>query len=254
VLTWFAVALVGGAVAVAGGWAVRRVDELGRPRRFPYGSVALLLVVAVAAAAPGVLRGRQERQLGGAASVLVGARVAVRCQSLGGAFVDAGPELGYVRWRADGRPEPWTLLKRDQCRHLAAYVRSDRRRPSRDQVVAVHVLTHEAMHLSGRLAEAAAECAAVQRDAHTARLLGAPADAAAELAATYWRTIYPLMPDGYRSPECRAGGAMDERLGDAPWPASVRSQSHGTRRPSPLAAQPSTGQVWTGAPPAWSSR
>jgi hypothetical protein len=25
-----------------------------------------------------------------------------------------------VRWRADGRPEPWTLIKRDQCRHLAA--------------------------------------------------------------------------------------------------------------------------------------
>jgi hypothetical protein len=30
----------------------------------------------------------------------------------------------------------------DGCRHLAAYARSDKRRPSRDQVVAVHVLTH----------------------------------------------------------------------------------------------------------------
>ena len=91
--------------------------------------MALLLVVAVAAAVPGVLRAHHERRLGGAASVLAGARVAVRCQSFGGAFVDAGPELGYVRWRAD----------------------------------------------SGRLGEA-------------------------------------LMPDGYRSPDCRAGGAMDERL------------------------------------------
>ena len=34
-LTWFAVALVGGAVAVGVGWVLRRVDELGRPRRFP---------------------------------------------------------------------------------------------------------------------------------------------------------------------------------------------------------------------------
>jgi hypothetical protein len=149
--------------------------------------------------------------------------VAVRCQSLGGAFVDGGPELGYVRWRADGSPEPWALLKRDQCRHLAAYVRSPTARPSRDQVVAVHVLTHEAMHLSGRLVEAAAECAAVQRDAHTARLLGAaPADAAG-LAVTYWRDLYPLMPDSYRSPECRAGGSLDERLPDAPWLASIQS-------------------------------
>jgi hypothetical protein len=102
-------------------------------------------------------------------------------------------------------------------------VRSDKRRPSRDQVVAVHVLTHEAMHLSGRLDEAAAECAAVQRDAHTARLLGAPAGDAAGLAAAYWRDIYPLMPDGYRSPDCRAGGSLDERLPDAPWLASIRS-------------------------------
>jgi hypothetical protein len=221
VLTWLAVALGGGAVAVAAGWALGRADELGRPRRFPWVSVTLLLAAAVAAAVPGVVRAGQERRLGGAASALAGARVAVRCQSFGGTFVDAGPELGYVRWRADGRPEPWTLIKRDQCRHLAAYARSDKRRPTRDQVVAVHVLTHEAMHLSGRLDEAVAECAAVQRDAHTARLLGAPADAAARLAAAYWRNVYPLMPDGYRSAECRPGGALDERLPDAPWLASL---------------------------------
>jgi hypothetical protein len=223
VLTWLTVALAGSAVAVGVGWGLRRFDELGRPRPFPWVSVAVLLVVAAAAAVPGVVRASQERRLGRAASVLTGARVGVRCQTLGGAFVDAGPELGYVRWRADGTPEAWALLKRDQCRHLAAYVRSDRRRPSRDQVVAVHVLTHEAMHLSGTLAEAAAECAAVQRDAWTARLLGSPAAHAAELAAAYWRDVYPLMPDSYRSSECRPGGTLDERLADAPWLASVGS-------------------------------
>jgi sirohydrochlorin ferrochelatase len=213
VLTWLAVALLTGAAVVAVGWGLRRTDELGRPRRFPRVSVALLLAMGVGAAVPGVLRASQE--------ALAGARVAVRCQSLGGAFVDGGPELGYVRWRADGSPEPWALIKRDQCHHLAAYVRSGARRPTRDQVVAVHVLTHEAMHMSGRLDEAVAECAAVQRDAQTARLLGArPADAAA-LAAAYWENIYPLMPDRYRSGECRQGGAMDERLADAPWLAPL---------------------------------
>jgi hypothetical protein len=86
--------------------------------------------------------------------------------------------------------------------------------------VAVHVLTHEAMHLAGLVGEAAAECAAVQRDAHTARLLGAaPADAAA-LAAAYWHGVYPQMPDSYRSGDCRPGGAMDERRPDAPWLAA----------------------------------
>ena len=115
--------------------------------------MALLAVLAVAAAAPGVARASQERRLGEAASVLAGAPVTVRCQSLGQAVLDGGPELGYVRWRPDGSPEPWTLIKRDQCRHLAGYLRSDKRRPDRDRVVAVHVLTHEAMHLSGRLGE-----------------------------------------------------------------------------------------------------
>ena len=109
-LTWFAVALAGGAVAVAVGWGLRRSDGLGRPRPFPWVSVALLVLLAVAGAVPGVLRAHQERRLGRAASVLAGARVAVRCQSLGGAFVDAGPELGYVPPRAVGpaqaRPVP----------------------------------------------------------------------------------------------------------------------------------------------------
>jgi hypothetical protein len=217
VLTWFAVALAGGAVAVGVGWWRRRADELGRPRRFPWVSMVVLSALAVAAAVPGVARASQEWRLGAAATVLAGAPVAVRCQTLGQAVLDGGPELGYVRWRADGSPEPWALIKRDQCRHLAAYVRSDGHRPSRDQVVAVHVLTHEAMHLSGRLGESEAECAAVQRDARTARLLGAePADAAG-LAATYWRQVYPLMPDRYRSEQCQASGSLDERLADAPW-------------------------------------
>ncbi|HEV8164058.1 MAG TPA: hypothetical protein VGR74_06370, partial [Actinomycetota bacterium] len=149
--------------------------------------------------------------------------VAVRCQSLGGAFVDGGPKLGYVRWRPDGSPEAWALIKHDQSRDLAAYVRSDRHHPSRAQVIAVHVLTHEAMHLSGRLGEAQAECAAVQRDAETARLLGSALADAARLAAAYRHDLYPLMPAGYRSPDCRPGGPLDEHLADAPWLAPLPS-------------------------------
>jgi hypothetical protein len=56
------------------------------------------------------------------------------------------------------------------------------------------VLAHEAMHMAGLMREDTAECAAVQRDARAARLLGAsPADARA-LALAYWRTVYPAMP------------------------------------------------------------
>jgi hypothetical protein len=220
-VSWVALALAGAAAVVAARWYAGRVDELGRRRDFPLVSVVLLVVLAVGAATPGVLRARQERRLAGVASALAGRPVAVRCQALGGAFVDAGVELGYVRWRADGTPEGWTLLKRDACRDLAAYVRAGGRHPGRSQVIAVHVLTHEAMHLAGHTDESAAECAAVQRDARTARLLGAPVGEALALAVSYWRTVYPRMPGGYRAAACRPGGAMDEHLPDAPWTPAV---------------------------------
>jgi len=74
VLSVLAVALAGGAVAVAAGWCLRRSDELGRPRPFPLVSVALLVALAVAGAVPGVLRAQQERRLGRAASALAATR------------------------------------------------------------------------------------------------------------------------------------------------------------------------------------
>jgi hypothetical protein len=216
-VSWVALALAVAAAVVAARWYAGRVDELGRRRGFPVVGVVLLAVLSVGAATAGVLRARQERRLAAVASELAGRRVAVRCQALGGAFVGAGVELGYVRWRADGTPEDWTVLKREACRDLAAYVRGGGRRPSRAQVLAVHVLTHEAMHLAGHTDESVAECAAVQRDARTARLLGARPGEALALAASYWRTVYPAMPGGYRAAACRPGGAMDEHLPDAPW-------------------------------------
>ena len=60
---------------------------------------------------------------------------------------------------------------------------------------ALHVLTHEAMHLSGRLGEAGAECAAVQRDARTARRVDGRAAG--------------------RRPLACAAGALDVRYGGA---------------------------------------
>jgi hypothetical protein len=141
----------------------------------------------------------------------------IRCQSIGGAALDVGVELGYVRFGPDGVPEPEALIKRDQCADLAAYARAGRDGPSRDQIIAVHVLTHEAMHMRGVAAEAAAECAAVQRDAATARLLGAAPEQARALAGAYWAKVYPAMPPEYRSARCGAGQSMDEGLPDAPW-------------------------------------
>jgi hypothetical protein len=216
-VTVLAAACVVAALAVAARWWPRRRDALGRPRRFPYLGVGALVGLALAVSVPTYLRHREEDRLSTVASRLVGSPVKVHCQSLGRELVDLGSELGYVKWGPDGVPEHETLIKRGPCRELHAYLASAKLQPSDDQVIAVHVLTHESMHMRGVTDEAAAECAAMQRDAETAKLLGADQAHALALARRYWLVMYPRMPDDYRNGSCAPGGALDEHLPDAPW-------------------------------------
>ena len=202
ILPAIAIVAAAAALVLALRWTLRRHDALGRPRPFPWISVGLLVAMAAAAFTPVLLRLRLEARLEDAASEIVGRRVQVHCQSFGEAFVDAGVELGYVRFGPDGVPERATLIKREPCADLRAYLGSDKTQPTRDQVVAVHTLTHEAVHMSGVTVEAQTECLAVQRDAEMARLLGASVEEAESLARYYWVNVYPRMPDGYRTSDC----------------------------------------------------
>lgn len=205
------------AVGVAGNWSTRRRDSLGRPRPFPVWSVSFLVVLCLTSAYPGVQRHLEESRLSRAASTLAGHTVTVHCQTTAGALVDAGNELGFVPYDSDGIPLPRTTIKRDPCRDLRRYLGGDRANPSRDEVVAVHVLTHEVMHMRGQTNESVAECQAVQSDRTMAALLGATPKQAYKLAVTYWLTVYPDMPEDYSSSECQPGGALDQHLDTAPW-------------------------------------
>jgi hypothetical protein len=215
--TWV-VALFVLAAGISLRWLSRRTDTLGRRRPFPWISVTVCVLAGCAALIPWVLRIRLEHRLGDAASAMVGGRVEVHCQTFGEAFVDTGAEFGYVPFGPDGVPARNTVIKREQCGDLADYLRSDKTYPSRDQVVAVHVLTHESIHMTGETNESITECLAVQRDMEMAKLLGAGDADAHALARTYWETVYPHMPDGYRSDECGPGLELDLGLSDPPWP------------------------------------
>jgi hypothetical protein len=217
VLDALAQALVCAALAVAFRWGLHRSDAIGRPIRFPVIAVPALLVLGVLSGTPGVERRIEQHRLAAAATALIGVKVTVHCQTAGQAFIDVGAELGYVKWGPGGVPEHRTLIKRDQCGDLRAYLRSSKSHPSLDQVLAVHILTHESMHMSGITNESLAECAAVQRDVRMAELLGADPDEARMLARTYWIQVYPNLPDDYRTSDCRPGGRDDEHLPDAPW-------------------------------------
>lgn len=90
------------------------------------------------------------------------------------------------------------VLRADTCLDLASWLSGTKEAPTRDQVAAVHVLVHEAVHVRGEFNEAVTECQAMGLDAHIAMTLGASPSAAADLARVYVEQIYPLMPDGYR--------------------------------------------------------
>ena len=204
------------AAVVSVRWMLTRVDALGRVAPFPKISVSLCVAVAIGCAVPLMLHAWLEHRLTEAASSVAGERVDVHCQTAGETWTDAGTELGFVRWGPGGVPERRTVIKYDPCADLRSWMSSDKRHPREDQVVAVHVLTHETMHMVGITDEAHAECAAMQRDAEMAEALGATPAQAHALARRYWVEVYPRMPDGYTG-GCGPGAQWDEHLADAPW-------------------------------------
>lgn len=214
-LTYFAAGFGLAALGLVVVWLVRRQSRDGVS--FPAIAVSSCAVLSVVATFPIVDRAALDTRLGHAASKLIGVHVQVNCQTLTGSALDIGRELGYVKWGPDGVPEHQTLIKHDQCNDLDAYLNSSKQQPSAAQILAVHVLTHESMHMSGITSEAIAECDAMQRDTAMAEDLGAGPAAAHALAVSYWRVVYPNMPDNYTSPDCRPGGALDLHLPGAPW-------------------------------------
>ena len=207
-------------------WRVSLIDPWAFRRRMPKWTFSALAAVVLVTGVLTYRHDQLEQRLSHAASDLVGAQAKVHCQSVGGALVDASADLGSVNAGPDDRPEHATLIRYEQCQYLKAYLSHHGRNPTADQVVAVHVLTHESMHMRGEIGEAAAECQAVQRDARMARDLGASRADAARLAAVYWRIDYPRMPDGYQSSECRPGGQLDEQLPDG-WPGGYTAAGTG---------------------------
>ena len=87
------------------------------------------------------------------------------------------------------------------------------------KLLAVHVLSHETMHLAGVVDEAEADCLAAQSDAFVAMALGASPRFARAMAREYWTLYYPSQEPRYRTPSCRDGGKLDLYPTRRGWPA-----------------------------------
>jgi hypothetical protein len=109
-------------------------------------------------------------------------------------------------------------LRRTTCNDLFSWLTSDMVDPTREQIIAVHVVVHEAMHVAGEFSEPTAECWAMQHDAEAAEFLGAGPEDARALAEAYYTQIYPTMSADYRSEGCRPDGDLDLSPGDGRFP------------------------------------
>ena len=202
-------------VLLAGAGALGVRQAMGHAHRL---ALSLVLVSALVLGFFEYENHRADLVMDHAASVLAGRPVQVSCQRLLGTFVDAGAELGYVQFDADGRPGDETVLKYDACQALYEWMGSDKHNPTQMQVIAVHVLAHESEHLAGFRDEAVAECRSVQTTAQAAELLGATPQQARTLAVRYATEVYPRMPADYRSDQCKDGGSLDLHPDSHSWP------------------------------------
>ena len=109
-------------------------------------------------------------------------------------------------------------LRRTVCNDLADWLISDKNNPTTNQIRAVHVVVHEAMHVGGQFDEAIAECHAMQLDTDAAMFLGATRAQAQALTQAYYRRTYPLMAPDYVSPSCAPNQAYDLTPGDGQFP------------------------------------
>ena len=142
----------------------------------------------------------------------------VECESMSHAMVNVWNRAGWVAWTPDGSRPRRADLVWGTCRALGKWERSGKTATDLDQVIAVHVLTHEAMHLAGHYGEAEAECFAMQNDSAMAQLLGATRTNADALAVSYWTNVYPRMRSDYVTGDCVASGPLDQTPGDGVWP------------------------------------
>lgn len=148
---------------------------------------------------------RQALVTQGMSAVTDNARAHANCERFSESLFNLSQFDGYV-YQAKSDIANY---KRQSCIDLAAYARGSKANPSIDQVLAVHLVAHETMHVNGIWTEADAECHAVQVSHLVAEELGATPAQARALQARYFAEIYPNIRSNYISSECREGGALD---------------------------------------------
>lgn len=215
---WFDVGVLTFVTVLLGIWLVRRVVRLIEPRGTVGFAVAALVVAAISFLVALAFEVRHQVAQAQATTVVRelsgNSRAHAACQRFTPDLLDLSRHAGSVQWDV---PDV-ALLRRATCNDLYSWLMSRKVDPTLDQVIAVHIVVHEAIHVAGERNEAITECTAIQRDAHAAELLGASPAHAQALAVTYYEQAYPLMHSDYRSAGCVEDGPLDLSPGDGQFP------------------------------------
>lgn len=133
----------------------------------------------------------------------------VHCQRLSEAFFDTKVSAaGHV---SSDNPNT-AVVNFQQCQHIFSWMENGKGEPTKDQAHAIHVLTHEAVHVSGQLNEAVTECTAINRDYITVRELGGTEEMGRKIAASYYTSIWPEMSKEYILGGCAIDPKFDSIL------------------------------------------
>jgi hypothetical protein len=191
----------------------RRFETEGRDFRTV---VAGLLSILALTAGGFELAHNQRQQLAteaiGVLSQVTGA--SADCERLSEELFNVSQFQGYVYYDGSNVAH----LRRNVCHNLWDYAHGGQAHPTEGQIIAVHIVAHETMHINGIQSEAVAECRAVQLNYLVAEALGATPEQARALQRRYYADYYPRQQEDYVSAGCAEGGELDINPGRTEFP------------------------------------
>lgn len=123
----------------------------------------------------------------------------LKCQRFSEALFDIHTtRAGLV---SSARPNE-AVVNYEQCLDLQDWLGGGKDSATPKQIQALHVLTHEAVHVSREHNEAITECTAINRDHLTAQAMGASKKFSQEVPQRYYTEFFPQMSSSYRLDGC----------------------------------------------------
>lgn len=182
------------------GHTFRRRQDTAYGMELPY-RVFMVIVLLVIAALPFYIEFRQQQTNAYATRVaqyvVKSDKVYARCQRSLADMLET-KTIGWNGWVETGADPYKANLSSNVCGNFSAWLRSDKRRATDDQAIALQVVIHESVHLTGEHNESETEYKASELYEEIAVSLGASRTEAKRMNEFYKSEINPRKPENYR--------------------------------------------------------